>query len=120
VQAGRQLLEKSAELEVMAKTVAATEDDKDRLVAELKRREEEVFRLLDQGIAGVVHTFRSNSEYIETLVEFNIVAEFVGRTKGFVDRFQYASEGQPQSDYPYHDPEAANKRSLAQRAFENV
>jgi hypothetical protein len=86
----------------------------------LKRREEEVFWLLDQGIVGAVRTFRSNPEYIEALAEFNVAAEFVGRIEGFGDGFRCASAGKPQTDCPYLDPKAADKRSLAQNAFENV
>jgi chromosome segregation ATPase len=63
-QAGRRLLEKESELEVMSKVVADVDEDKDRLVAEVKQRTEGIFWLLDQGIAGAVQTFRSNSEYV--------------------------------------------------------
>jgi hypothetical protein len=102
---GRLLLEKDYELEVMSKTIATVEDDKDWLVAEVKQKNEDIFWLLDQGIAGAVQTFRSNSEYIEALAEFNITSEFVGRMEVFNDGLQYGVEGKSQSDYHYYDPE---------------
>jgi hypothetical protein len=96
--AGCQLLEKNAELEVMAKIVAAMEDDKDRLAAEVKRKNEDIFWLLGQGVAGAIQTFRSYFEYIEALAEFNITAEFVGRMEGFNDVLHYVVDGKSQAD----------------------
>jgi hypothetical protein len=120
IQCGRQLQEARVEIEVLNKAVSAVEDDKSRLAAALKRREEEVFWFLDQGVAGAIQSFRSNPEYVEVLTEFNVTAEFVGRVEGFEDGFRYASEGKPKTDCPYLDPEAESKRTLAQTAFENV
>jgi hypothetical protein len=71
---GHLLLDRNSELEVMSKTIAAVEDDKDRLVAEVKQKNEDIFWLLDQGVAGVGQTFWSHSEYIKALAEFNITA----------------------------------------------
>jgi hypothetical protein len=120
IQYGRQLQEARAEIEVLTKAVSAMEDDKSRLAAALKRREEEVFWFLDQGVAGVIQPFRSHPEYVEALAEFNVTAEFVSRVEGSEDGFRYASEGKPKTDCPYLDPEAESKRTLVQMAFENV
>jgi hypothetical protein len=116
----RQLLGTRNEIKALKKTASAAEGDRIRLAAALKRREEEVFWFLDQGVAGAVQSFRTSPDYVEALAEFNVVAEFVGRVEGFEDGFRYASEGKPKADCPYLDPQAESKRFLAQTAFENI
>jgi hypothetical protein len=112
---------------VLRKTVSSLEVEKDvfaksvmDMIVHAKKKDEEVFWLINQGIPGAVDLFQNSFEYVESLDKFNPYAEFAGRVEGFNDGLQYSMEGKPRDSYPYLDLEVFEKKKAAQTHFEKL